>query len=62
MSYIGENYDSIDLADLLRDELVGHRIIYMNEEIIKLDNGVTFIFNLMKVVVVVLQVGQNSML
>lgn len=42
MSYIGENYDSIDLADLLREELVGHRIIYMNEEIIKLDNGVTF--------------------
>ena len=40
MSYIGENYDSIDLADLLREELVGHRIIYMNEEIIKLDNGV----------------------
>ena len=26
---------------MLREELVGHRIIYMNEEVIKLDNGVT---------------------
>lgn len=31
MSYIGENYDGWELADLMQKELVGHRIIYMNE-------------------------------
>lgn len=41
MDYIGENYDSWELADLLREELVGHRIVAMTEEVIKLDNGVT---------------------
>ena len=42
MGYTGENYDSIDLADLLREELVGHRILAMTEEVIKLDNGVRY--------------------
>ena len=42
MSYIGENYDSWELANLMQKELVGHRIVAMTEEIIKLDNGVTF--------------------
>ena len=29
MSYIGENYDSWELANLMQKELVGHRIIYI---------------------------------
>ena len=41
MSYIGENYDGWELADLMQKELVGHRIVAMTEEFIKLDNGVT---------------------
>lgn len=41
MGYIGENYDSWELADLMQKELVGHRIVAMTEEVIKLDNGVT---------------------
>lgn len=31
MSYIDENYDGWELADLLREELVGHRIVAMTE-------------------------------
>lgn len=41
MSYIGENYDSWELAQLMENELVGHRIVSMTKEVIKLDNNVT---------------------
>lgn len=42
MNYIGENYDGWELADLMQKELVGHRIVAMTEEFIKLDNGVRY--------------------
>lgn len=41
MGYIGENYDSWELARLMENELVGHRIVSLSKEVIKLDNDVT---------------------
>lgn len=38
-NFVGENYDGWELADLLKEKLVGHRIAEITDEKIVLDDG-----------------------